>query len=112
MAEGFYGIGTGGLDGSEAHRNQGDADGQCSGGGEDPPADIGMVGEAVEPAMHGPCPQGKGDEGGDNGQEEKFARQQPDDAGGGGAKHFADADLAGTLFGGISDEAEETDAAD
>ena len=108
-AEGFYGVSEGRADSLNTDRQQGNGEGYGAGHEEDPPADLRTIGKRLEPFEHGPPRGWEGDERSDPDKHREVPAEQADDAGDPGAKHLADADFLGALFGSIGNEAEESE---
>jgi len=111
-AEGFYGVSEGRADGLNTDRQQGNGEGDGAGHEEDPPADVRTIGKRFEPFVHGPPRRGEGDEGSDPDKHREVPAEEADDTTDAGAEDLANPDLLGALFGGIGDEAEETETGD
>ena len=98
MAEGFDGIGGGGPDSLKAHGEQRDHERRGGGQQERPDPDRGAVGEAREPAVHGPIGQRPGHDIGQQHPLSKLCREHVRDLGDRGSQDLAYADLFGALF--------------
>ena len=106
------GVGKGGTDRLDADGQERKGEGGEARDREDPPADAGSVGEALEPGIHEPPGEREGDEGGETDEHCKIFAKEADDTRDWCAEDLADPDLFCALFGGISNEAEEAEAGD
>src|SRR5258708_15050647 len=96
----------------ETDGNKGDEHGERAGKDEHPPAYRGLIGEALQPFVHGPPGNGDGDKQGNDHQFEEVGAQEPDDASDAGAEDLAHPDLLAALFGAEGREAKEAQAGD